>query len=179
MTIFKLKRIPNFCKPPYRIGHSPIARKGRPDRSVGEWNGSGNKLLKLNYSLKSVNSEFQCFTRNPIHATSCDKGNTLTLSVTPHCLLLCEGNVPSLKSNVFIAAEFGVDGGEGEAGGAADTAESGDIDLPSPVEQREPPDTSSGESLGGWNGLSGPAGEYGGESSTGAKGISLLRKLIP
>lgn len=105
--------------------------------------------------------------------------NTLTLSVTPHCLLLCEGNAPSLKSNVFVAAEFGVNGGEGEAGGAADTVDSGDIDLPSPVEQRERPDMSSGESLGGSNGWSGSGGEYGGESSTGAKGMSLLRKLIP
>ena len=67
----------------------------------------------------------------------------LTLSVIPHCLRLCEDADTPLKSNVFRAAELGVKGGDGEVAGAADTTESGDIDLPSPVEQRDPPDMSS------------------------------------
>ena len=99
--------------------------------------------------------------------------------MTPHCLRLCEDDSPPLKSNIFFAADPGVKGGEGEVAGAADTTESGDIDLPSPVDERDPPDISSAESLGGSNGWSGTGGVYGGESKKGAKGMSLLRKLIP
>lgn len=101
------------------------------------------------------------------------------LSVTPHCLLLGEDTAPPLKSNIFFTAELGVKGGEGEVAGAADTTESGDIDLPSPVEERDLPDMSSAESHGGSNGRLDTGGVYGGESSKGAKGMSLLRKLIP
>lgn len=57
-----------------------------------------------------------------------------------------------MKSNIFLAAELGVNGGEGELAGAADTAESGDIGLPSAVEDRDPPELSSAESIGGSNG---------------------------
>ena len=99
--------------------------------------------------------------------------------MTPHCLRLWEDAAPPLKSNIAFAAELGVKGGEGEDGGAADTTESGDIDLPSPVEQRDPPDMSSAESLGGSNGWSATGGVYGGDSIKGANGMSLLRKLTP
>lgn len=76
----------------------------------------------------------------------------LTLSVTPHCLLLGEDAAPPLKSNIFFTAELGVKRGEGVVAGAADTTESGDIDLPSPVEERDLSDMSSAESHGGSNG---------------------------
>jgi len=76
----------------------------------------------------------------------------LTLSVTPHCLRLCGEAAPPLKSNILLAAELGVKGGEGELAGAADTTESGDISLPSAVEDRDPPELSSAESLGGSKG---------------------------
>ena len=99
--------------------------------------------------------------------------------MTPHCLRLWEDAAPPLKSNIAFAAELGVKGGEGENGGAADTTESGDIDLPSPVEQRDPPDMSSAESLGGSNGWSATGGVYGGDSIKGANGMSLLRRLTP
>lgn len=102
-----------------------------------------------------------------------------TLSVTPHCLRLWEDAAPPLKSNIAFAAELGVNGGEGEDGSAADTTESGDIDLPSPVEERDPPDKSSTESTGGSNGWSATGGVYGGDSINGAKGMSLLRRLTP
>lgn len=103
----------------------------------------------------------------------------LTLSVTPHCLLLCEDVAPPLKSNVFFAAEFGVKGGEGEAAGAVETADSGEIGLLSAVEQRDLPDVSSAESPGGSKGRSDTGGVYDWFSKKGANGISLLRKLIP
>ena len=76
----------------------------------------------------------------------------LTLSVTPHCLRLCGEAAPPLKSNILLAADLGVKGGEGELAGTADTTESGDIGLPSAVEDRDPPELSSAESLGGSKG---------------------------
>ena len=99
--------------------------------------------------------------------------------MTPHCLRLWEDAAPPLKSNIAFAAELGVNGGEGEDGSAADTTESGDIDLLSPVEERDPPDKSSTESTGGSNGWSATGGVYGGDSINGAKGMSLLCRLTP
>ena len=81
-----------------------------------------------------------------------ERSIALTLSVTPHCLRLCGEAAPPLKSNIFLAEELGVKGGEGESAGAPDTTESGDIGLPSAVDDREPPELSSAESRGGWKG---------------------------
>ena len=57
-----------------------------------------------------------------------------------------------MKSNTFFAAELGVKGGDGEAAVVMETTESGDIGLPSAVEDRDPPEMSSAESLGGSKG---------------------------